>query len=266
MRWCVFSATSGSRWSATTAGARVATRFVKDHRDVVDRLVVMDNIPTRIIFDTMDAASAKLQWWFLFQQVPHLPEALITGREEIWLRHFFGQWSYDPWMLTDDEIVYTRAYSQPGAVRGASDDYRAGSVDAAQDEQDADELDAGESAVHRPLTARPVVPAAMMAAPPAMRTWVGVPGSQPSARRAARSRRRGSLRGGNRSRQDVVRVVVQELDVQPGRHRRQARPLAVRGTPDRHSCRPRSGLEWPTVVRVAPRAACRLLSGPGRCD
>ena len=48
----------------------------------------------RIIFDTMDAASAKWQWWFLFQQVPHLPEALIARREEIWLRHFFGQWSY----------------------------------------------------------------------------------------------------------------------------------------------------------------------------
>jgi hypothetical protein len=33
----------------------------------------MGNIPTRIIFDRLDAASAKLQ-----------------GREEIWLRHFFG--------------------------------------------------------------------------------------------------------------------------------------------------------------------------------
>jgi hypothetical protein len=44
-------------------------------------------------------------------------------------------------MLTDDEIaVYTRAYSQPGATRGASDDYRAASVDVAQDEHDADEL------------------------------------------------------------------------------------------------------------------------------
>ena len=51
------------------------------------------------------------------------------------------QLSYDPRMLTDDEIaVYTRAYSQPGATRGASDDYRAASVDVAQDEHDADEL------------------------------------------------------------------------------------------------------------------------------
>ena len=77
-------------------GARVATRFAKDHREVIDRLVVMDNIPTRVIFDTLDARSAKLQWWFLFNQVRHLPEALIAGREEMWLRHFFGQWSYDP--------------------------------------------------------------------------------------------------------------------------------------------------------------------------
>jgi pimeloyl-ACP methyl ester carboxylesterase len=120
-------------------GARVATRFAKDHPEAIDRLAVLDNVPTRVIFDTLDATSAKLQWWFLFNQVPHLPEALIAGREEIWLRHFFSDWSYDPRMLSDAEVaVYARAYSQPGAVRGACDDYRAGSVDVAQDEQDAD--------------------------------------------------------------------------------------------------------------------------------
>jgi len=95
---------------------------------------------------------------------------VIAGREEIWLRHFFGQWSYDPRMLTDDETaVYIRAYSQPGAVRGASDDYRAGSVDVAQDEQDADELigcptraavrRAGRVARHGPHRARRIDPA-----------------------------------------------------------------------------------------------------------
>ena len=30
-------------------GARVATRLAKDHPDVLDRLVVMDNVPTRIV-------------------------------------------------------------------------------------------------------------------------------------------------------------------------------------------------------------------------
>ena len=122
-------------------GARVATRFAKDHRDAIDRLVVMDNIPTRVIMQTMDAEAAKLQWFFLFNSVEHLPEALIAGREEIWLRYFFGAWSYDPQMLTDEEIaVYAKAYSQPGAVGGACDDYRAGPVDVAQDDEDADQL------------------------------------------------------------------------------------------------------------------------------
>ncbi len=55
---------------------------------MVDRLAVLDNIPTRISFETMDATSARKQWWFLVQQVEHLPEALIAGREGLWLRHF----------------------------------------------------------------------------------------------------------------------------------------------------------------------------------
>ena len=122
-------------------GARVATRFAKDHRAAVDRLVVMDNIPTRVIMQTLDAEKAKAMWFFLFNQVPHLPEALIAGREELWLRHFFSTWSYDPQMLTDAEVaVYTRAYAQPGAVRGACDDYRAGAQDVAQDDEDAGRL------------------------------------------------------------------------------------------------------------------------------
>ena len=41
--------------------ARVATRFAKDHHDAIDRLVVLDNVPTRVIFDTMDAAAVSVQ-------------------------------------------------------------------------------------------------------------------------------------------------------------------------------------------------------------
>ena len=46
-----------------------------------------------------------------------------------------------PRLLSDAEVaVYARAYAQPGAVRGACDDYRAGPVDVAQDEHDAEQL------------------------------------------------------------------------------------------------------------------------------
>ena len=48
---------------------------------MVDRLAVLDNIPTRVVFNATDAKLAKLYWFFYFQQVPHLPEALIEGRQ-----------------------------------------------------------------------------------------------------------------------------------------------------------------------------------------
>ncbi len=118
-------------------GARVATRFAKDKPEVVERLVVMDNIPTRIIFGRMNAEIARGHWFFLFNNVPDLPEALIAGREEIWLRFIFSSWCYNPELFTDEEMaVYTKAYSQAGALRGAFCDYRAAREDVAQDEAD----------------------------------------------------------------------------------------------------------------------------------
>ncbi|MCW2551205.1 MAG: alpha/beta hydrolase [Mycobacterium sp.] len=63
-------------------GARVGLRLAKDHPDFVARLAVLDNVPTRVLFEMMDGNLAKGQWWFLFNAVPNLPEALISGREK----------------------------------------------------------------------------------------------------------------------------------------------------------------------------------------
>jgi pimeloyl-ACP methyl ester carboxylesterase len=40
-------------------GVRVATRFAKDHPEVLERLVVMDNVPTRIVGRELDATKAR---------------------------------------------------------------------------------------------------------------------------------------------------------------------------------------------------------------
>lgn len=120
-------------------GARVATRLTKDHPDLVDRLVVMDNVPTRIVARDMNARIARQYWFFLFHQVADLPEALIAGREEIWLRHFFTDWCHDPTSISEDAIAaYVKAFAAEGGVRGALSDYRAGADDIAQDLADAD--------------------------------------------------------------------------------------------------------------------------------
>src|SRR3984957_7193163 len=120
-------------------GARVATRFAKDHSRLLDRLVVMDNVPTRIVARNMNAQLAKAYWFFLFHLVPDLPEALIAGREDLWLRHFFSDWCYNPLAISGEAFeIYVNAYRRPGAVRGAMDDYRANAEDVAQDMADAD--------------------------------------------------------------------------------------------------------------------------------
>ncbi|ACB94615.1 alpha/beta fold hydrolase [Beijerinckia indica] len=120
-------------------GARVATRFAKDHPALLDRLVVMDNVPTRIVARSVNAQVAKAYWFFFFHLVPDLPEALIAGREDLWLRHFFSDWCYNPHTISGEAFdTYVQAYRRPGAVRGAMADYRANLEDNAQDQIDAD--------------------------------------------------------------------------------------------------------------------------------
>jgi haloacetate dehalogenase len=111
----------------------VATRFAKKHPEAITHLGVFDNVPTWVIFEKMDATIARGHWFFIFNQMPDLPEALIVGHEEIWLRFLLQGWTYDPEALTPEDLgAYTRAYQKPGAVRGALSDYRVGKEDVAQ--------------------------------------------------------------------------------------------------------------------------------------
>jgi haloacetate dehalogenase len=120
-------------------GARVATRFAKDHPDRIDRLVVLDNVPTRVVAQNMNAQVTRAYWFFLFHLVPDLPETLISGKEAEWLHHFFADWCYNPHAISSDAFdTYVKAYKRPGAVRGAMADYRANAEDLKQDLVDAD--------------------------------------------------------------------------------------------------------------------------------
>lgn len=122
-------------------GARVGLRFAKDHPGATARFAALDNIPTRLIFERMNAQTAQAAWFFLFQGVRDLPEALIQGREELWLRYILTGWTYNPEALSADDLaVYTRAYAQPGGLRGAFEDYRAWREDLAQDQADSGKL------------------------------------------------------------------------------------------------------------------------------
>lgn len=110
-------------------GARVAHRFALDHPALLSRLVLLDIAPTYDVFGTMDGQTARQRWHWLFHLVPDLPEALVAGREDIYLRHCFRAWSLNPAAIEEEAVQeYIRCFRQPGAMRAAFEDYRAGAT------------------------------------------------------------------------------------------------------------------------------------------
>lgn len=108
-------------------GARVAHRFALDHPSLLTHLVLLDIAPTYDVFQQMDQASARQRWHWLFHLVPDLPEALTAGREEIYLRYCYQAWSWNLAAIEGEAVQeYVRCFSQPGAMRAAFEDYRAG--------------------------------------------------------------------------------------------------------------------------------------------
>jgi haloacetate dehalogenase len=119
-------------------GARVAHRWALDHPDEVERLAVLDIVPTREMFRRVDATVARGYWHWLFHLQPDLPELLVGPNLEAYLRWFFERWTSNRPAVEEAVPEYVRAFSAPGALRAGFDDYRA----TFPDDLDADEASA----------------------------------------------------------------------------------------------------------------------------
>ena len=119
------SATSGWRWSATTGARGSPTAYALDHPDEVERLAVLDIIPTRAMFARIDEQLARGFWHWLFHLQPDLPELLVGGNIEAYLRWFFERWTHNRPPVEAAVSEYVRAFSAPGALRAGFHDYRA---------------------------------------------------------------------------------------------------------------------------------------------
>ncbi|KAJ9648304.1 hypothetical protein H2199_001157 [Coniosporium tulheliwenetii] len=76
------------------------------------------------------------QFHFIFHSVPDLPEALVAGREGVYLKHFFDKLVYNSAAITDADFGhYVLAYSQPGAMRAAFQVYSAFEKDAEENKE-----------------------------------------------------------------------------------------------------------------------------------
>jgi haloacetate dehalogenase len=119
-------------------GARVAHRWALDHPADIERLALLDIVPTRETVRRADISVARGYWHWLFHQQPDLPELLVGDRIESYLRWFFERWAVNRPAVEEAVEEYVRAFSRPGALRAGFDDYRA----TFPDDLDADEVDA----------------------------------------------------------------------------------------------------------------------------
>jgi haloacetate dehalogenase len=119
-------------------GGRVACRMALDHPQAVTRLALLDIVPTRTVYAQVsrNLATWYFHWFFLIQPAP-LPEMLLAGPAEPFLRNFAFS-GLIPEVI--DEAVfaeYVRCFAEPQTLHAMCEDYRAGaSIDLQHDEAD----------------------------------------------------------------------------------------------------------------------------------
>ncbi|MEC3890964.1 alpha/beta fold hydrolase [Nocardiopsis sp. LDBS1602] len=118
-------------------GARVAHRYALDHPDEVERMALLDIAPTLATFRRTSMTVARNYWHWLFHMQPDLPEELVGGRHDTYLRYFFERWTVNRSAVEEAIDHYVDAFSRPGALRAGFDDYRA----THPEDLDADEAD-----------------------------------------------------------------------------------------------------------------------------
>jgi haloacetate dehalogenase len=122
-------------------GARVAYRLALDQPGRIDKLALLDIVPTATIWQGMDARGARkaYHWLFLAQPAP-LPETLLGASPIFYLETTLASWTaarnldaFDPRALAH----YRAAFNEPTHIHAFCEDYRAGAtLDLAYDEVD----------------------------------------------------------------------------------------------------------------------------------
>ncbi len=122
-------------------GARAAYRLALDHPERLDKLALIDIMPTAARWQGLNATEAlkAYHWMFLAQPEP-LPERLIGAAAEFYVDYTLASWTaakdlsaFDPRALAH----YRAALNEPSRIHATCEDYRAGAtIDRADDEAD----------------------------------------------------------------------------------------------------------------------------------
>lgn len=120
-------------------GGRVAYRLALDHPGRVERLAVLDVLPTATVWEWADARFALAYWpWSLLAQPEPLPERLIQAAPEAVVDAALAGWG-SPSTTFGPEVraAYVAALRDPAHVHAICEEYRAAvTLDRAHDDAD----------------------------------------------------------------------------------------------------------------------------------
>ncbi|HET8939730.1 MAG TPA: alpha/beta hydrolase [Polyangiales bacterium] len=118
-------------------GGRVAHRMALDHRERVERLAVIDIVPTLRLYSDMkkEFATAYFHWFLMLAPAP-VPETLLSNSAEFMLRGLFGR-ALEHAIPEPIFAEYLRAFKDPATMHAMCEDYRAAaSIDLEHDRAD----------------------------------------------------------------------------------------------------------------------------------
>lgn len=125
--------------AAHDVGAWVAWPYATLFSHQVKKLALLDaGIPGVTLPESLPATPDKAwkTWHFAFHLLPDLPEALIEGREAIYLEWFLKRKAASPMVFGDEDMAeYTRLLQQKGAIRAGMAAYRDVAVSAGQNRE-----------------------------------------------------------------------------------------------------------------------------------
>jgi len=120
-------------------GARAAYRLALDHPDSIDRLAVLDIIPTAEAYGRAGAQFMLAFWpWSLLVQPTPFPERLIASSPDAIVDNALSCWGSDATAFPAEiRNAYIDALRDPAAVHAICEEFRAASsLDIAHDETD----------------------------------------------------------------------------------------------------------------------------------
>jgi haloacetate dehalogenase len=122
-------------------GARVAYRMALDHAEQIERLAILDVIPTMEAFAHADARFALAFWpWSLLAQPEPLPERLLGADPQAIVDHALSEWGSSPSSFSSEvRQAYVDALRNPSSVHAICEEYRAAAgIDIDMDRADHD--------------------------------------------------------------------------------------------------------------------------------